>query len=150
MEEKSRSKDAGRVPPQDLDAEKSLLGAVMISENVLPNILTILKPHDFYESRHNIIFDAMCNLYDQHKPIDLLTLTNELKSKKQLKEIGGAPYLTELTNYVPTASHAKAYAEIISKAAIRRRLITAGEEISKKAYDDDVDTDTLIRVAEEE
>lgn len=150
MEEKSRSKDAGRVPPQDLDAEKSLLGAVMISENVLPNILTILKPHDFYESRHNIIFDAMCNLYDQHKPIDLLTLTNELKSKKQLKEIGGAPYLTELTNYVPTASHAKAYAEIISKAAIRRRLITAGEEISKKAYEDDVDTDTLIGVAEKE
>ncbi len=148
MEEKSRSKDSGRVPPQDIVAEKSLLGAVMLSDSVLPDILTVIKPRDFYEERHGVIFSAMCSLYDQHKPIDLLTLTNELKATKKLKEIGGAPYLTELTNFVPTASHAKAYAEIIEKASIRRRLIEAGSEISSKAFEDDANVDDLIGAAE--
>ena len=87
MEEKTRSnKDGGRVPPQDVQAEKSLLGAIMIQDGVLPEILTILKPQDFYEKRHEVIFEAMINLYDQHKPIDLLTLTTELKSKKKLNK----------------------------------------------------------------
>ena len=95
MEEEARSSTSGgRVPPQDVAAEKSLLGAIMLSGNVMPEVLAILKPRDFYEKRHEIIFEAMSQLYDQHKPIDLLTLTNELKSKKKLKEVGGAPYLT--------------------------------------------------------
>ena len=157
MEEKSLSKKSsnaasgdGRIPPQDIDAEKSLLGAIMLSDEVLPEILTIVKPADFYEKRHQIIFGAIVNLYDQHKPIDLLTLTSELKATKQLKEIGGAPYLTELTNFVPTASHAKAYAGIIEKASVRRKLIKAGTEISAKAYEDDTNVDDLIGAAEKE
>ncbi len=157
MEEKSLSKKSGnaasgdgRIPPQDIDAEKSLLGAIMLSDEVLPEILTIVKPADFYEKRHQIIFGAIVNLYDQHKPIDLLTLTSELKATKQLKEIGGAPYLTELTNFVPTASHAKAYAGIIEKASVRRKLIKAGAEISAKAYEDDTNVDDLIGAAEKE
>ena len=94
MEEKVRSRRSdGRVPPQDVTAEKSLLGAVMLSNDVLPEVLTILRPRDFYETRHQIIFQAIIDLYDQHKPIDLLTLTSELKTKKQLKEIGGGVYL---------------------------------------------------------
>ena len=150
-EEVTRSnKDGGRVPPQDVQAEKSLLGAIMISDGVLPEILTIIKPHDFYEARHQTIFEAMSNLYDQHKPIDLLTLTTELKAKKKLKEIGGAPYLTELSNFVPAASHAKAYADIIERASVRRRLINAGNEIVKKAYEDDADVDNLIGAAEKD
>ena len=144
------NKDGGRVPPQDVQAEKSLLGAIMISDGVLPEILTIIKPHDFYEARHQTIFEAMSNLYDQHKPIDLLTLTTELKAKKKLKEIGGAPYLTELSNFVPAASHAKAYADIIERASVRRRLINAGNEIVKKAYEDDADVDNLIGAAEKD
>ena len=75
MEEKTRSSSDGRVPPQDVVAEKSLLGAIMLADNVLPEILTILRPKDFYEERHQVIFDAMMNLYDQHRPVDLLTLT---------------------------------------------------------------------------
>ena len=151
MEEVTRSKDdGGRVPPQDIVAEKSLLGAVMIQDGVLPEVLTILKPRDFYEKRHEIIFNAMVELYDAHKPIDLLTLTAELKSKKMLKDIGGAAYLTELSNFVPAASHAKAYAEIIEKASVRRRLIKAGSEIAKKAYEEDSDVDSLIGAAEKD
>ncbi len=151
MEEITRSRSSdGRVPPQDIVAEKSLLGAIMLSDSVLPEILTILKPGDFYDERHRMIFEAMLNLYDQHRPVDLLTLTSELKSLKNLKQIGGAPYLTELTNFVPTASHAKAYAEIIEKASVRRRLIRAGNEISNKAYEDDADVDNLIGAAEKQ
>lgn len=150
MEEVTHSKDGGRIPPQDTVAEKSLLGAILISDKILPEILTIIRPGDFYEERHQIIFEAMMNLYDQHRPVDLLTLTSELKSTKKLKGIGGAPYLTELSNFVPAASHAKAYAEIIEKASTRRRLIKAGTEIAKKAFEDDADVQSLIGSAEKE
>ena len=151
MEEAIRSNsDSGRVPPQDTVAEKSLLGAIMINDSVLPEILTILRPKDFYEKRHEIIFDVMMSLYDQHKPIDLLTLTAGLKTQKKLKEIGGAAYLTELSNFVPAASHAKAYADIIEKASVRRRLIKAGTEIANKAYAEDAEVDSLIGAAEKD
>ena len=151
MEETVRSKDSGgRVLPQDTVAEKSLLGAIIINNDVLPEILTILRPRDFYEKRHQIIFQAIIDLYDHHKPVDLLTLTSELKSKKQLNEIGKAAYLAELSNFVPAASHAKAYADIIERASVRRRLISAGTQIAEKAYEDDVNTDDLIGGAEKE
>ena len=150
MEEVTHSKDGGRIPPQDVVAEKSLLGAILISDKTLPEILTMIRPRDFYENRHQIIFEAMMSLYDQHRPVDLLTLTSELKSTKKLKEIGGAPYLTELSNFVPAASHAKAYAEIIEKASTRRRLIKAGTEIANKAFEDDADVQSLIGSAEKE
>ena len=150
MQEVTHSKNDGRIPPQDIVAEKSLLGAIMISDSVMPEILTILRPRDFYEKRHEIIFDAMSGLYDQHKPIDLLTLTSELKSKKMLKDVGGAPYLAELSSFVPAASHAKAYADIIEKASVRRRLIKAGTDIANKAYEDDAEVDSLIGSAEKD
>ncbi|MDO4612174.1 MAG: replicative DNA helicase [Candidatus Saccharibacteria bacterium] len=151
MEETTHSRDrGGRIPPQDVVAEKSLLGAVMISDAVLPEILTILRANDFYEERHQIIFAAMASLYDQHKPVDLLTLTAELKATKSLKSVGGAPYLTELSNFVPAASHAKAYAEIIEKTSTRRKLIKAGTEIAEKAYEDDADASSLIGAAEKQ
>lgn len=149
MEEAARS-ESGRIPPQDVEAEKSLLGAILISDGALPEILTILRPRDFYDERHQIIYEAMMNLYDQHKPVDLLTVTTELKTQKKLKNIGGAPYLTELSNFVPAATHAKAYAEIIEKASTRRRLIKAGNEIANKAFEDDADVQSLIGAAEKE
>ena len=146
-QEVTHSKD-GRIPPQDIVAEQSLLGAVMLSDKVLPEVLNLIRPEDFYDDRHKVIFEAIANLYDQHRPIDLLTLTAELKSTKKLKDIGGAPYLTELTNFVPTTSHAKAYAEIIARASTRRRLIAAGTEIANKAYEDDSNVAELVGEAE--
>jgi len=151
LEEETHSKKSGgRVPPQDLVAEKSLLGAIMLSDKLLPEILTILRAGDFYEERHQMIFAAMADLYDQHKPIDLISLTAELKASKKLKAIGGAPYLTELSNFVPAASHAKAYAEIVEKMSTRRKLIRAGTEIAEKAYEDDADAAELIGAAEKQ
>lgn len=150
-QETVRSRDSGgRIMPQDLVAEKSLLGAIIINNDVLPEVLSIVRPRDFYEPRHQLIFQAICDLYDHHKPIDLLTLTSELKSKKQLNEIGKASYLAELSNFVPAASHAKAYAEIIERNSVRRRLIAAGTQIAESAYEDDVNTDDLIGSAEKE
>ncbi len=145
----SKGRD-GRIPPQDIVAEKSLLGAIMLSDALLPEILTVIRADDFYEERHREIFAAMAGLYDQHKPVDLLTLTAELRRLKKLKEVGGAPYLTELSNFVPAASHAKAYAEIIKKAATRRKLINAGTKIAEKAYEEDADANELIGEAERE
>lgn len=150
MEEVTHSKDGGRIPPQDVVAEKSLLGAILISDKILPEILMMIRPQDFYEERHQIIFEAMASLYDQHRPVDLLTLTSELKTTKKIKAVGGAPYLTELSNFVPAASHAKAYAEIVEKAATRRKLIKAGTEIANKAFEDDADVQSLIGSAEKE
>ena len=150
MEEVAHSKTDGRTPPQDIVAEKSLLGAIMLNENALPEVMTVIKASDFYEERHQAIFEAMTNLYDSHRPVDLLTLTAELKSLKKLKLVGGAPYLTELSNFVPVASHAKAYADIVRKTAIQRKLIKAGTEIAARAYEDGAIIDDLVGKAEQE
>ena len=147
-QEVTLSKNGGRIPPQDVVAEQSLIGAILLSDALLPEILTIVRSDDFYDERHKTIFESICNLYNQHKPIDLLTLTAELKASKKLKEIGGAPYLTELTNFVPTASHAKAYADIVERAATRRKLIQAGTEIAEKAYEEDSNVGELVGEAE--
>ena len=114
---------AGKLPPQNLDAEKSLLGAILIDEEVLADAAEIVKPNDFYDKNHGLIFAGMMRLFEKHKPVDLLTLTDELKRKDELELIGGSAYLTELTNYVPTAAHAAAYAEMVAQTAVRRRLI---------------------------
>lgn len=141
---------AGKVPPQNVDAEMSLLGAVLIDEEVLADITEHVKPKDFYDKRHAVIYDAMMRLYEKNKPVDLLTLTDELKRKKELDEIGGSAYLTELTNYVPTAAHAESYAEIVAQKAVRRRLIKASGEISELGYDEATSTQELLQQAEAE
>lgn len=141
---------AGKVPPQNIDAEMSLLGAVLIDEETLADITEHVKPKDFYDKRHMIIFDAMMRLYEKNKPVDLLTLTDELKRKKELEEVGGSAYLTELTNYVPTAAHAESYAEIVAQKAVRRRLIKASGEISELGYDEQTSTQELLQQAEAE
>jgi replicative DNA helicase len=141
---------AGKIPPQNLDAEKSLLGAVLIDEETLADISEHVTVKDFYEKRHSMIFGGMMRLYEKHKPVDLLTLTDELKRKKELESVGGSAYLTELTNYVPTAAHAEAYAELVAQKAVRRRLIKASGEISELGYDEETTTQELLEKAEAE
>jgi len=139
---------AGKVPPQNLDAEMSLLGAVLIDEETLADISEHVTPKDFYDKRHAIIYGGMMRLYEKHKPVDLLTLTEELKKKSEIELVGGSAYLTELTNYVPTAAHAEAYAELVAQKAIRRRLIKASADISELGYDEDSNTQELLEQAE--
>lgn len=141
---------SGKIPPQNLDAEKSLLGAVLIDEETLADISEHVTPKDFYDKRHGAIFGGMMRLYERHKPVDLLTLTEELKKKDELDAIGGSAYLTELTNYVPTAAHAEAYAELVAQKAVRRRLIKASGEISELGFDENTTTQELLEKAEAE
>lgn len=141
---------AGKVPPQNIDAEMSLLGAVLIDEEALSDVTEHVSPRDFYDKRHAAIFGGMVRLFERHKPVDLLTLTDELKKKDELDAIGGSAYLTELTNYVPTAAHAEAYAEMVSQKAIRRRLIRASSEISELGFDEEYDVQELLGKAEAE
>lgn len=141
---------AGKIPPQNLDAEKSLLGAVLIDEETLADISEHVTVKDFYEKRHATIYGAMMRLYEKHKPVDLLTLTEELSRKKEIELIGGSTYLTELTNYVPTSAHAEAYAELVAQKAVRRRLIKASGEISELGYNEDTTTQELLEKAEAE
>lgn len=141
---------AGKSTPQDLNAEKSLLGAILISDSGFPDILEKVSAADFYDPSHVKIYQAMTTLYSNHRPIDLLTLTSELRAEKTLKEVGGASYLSELTNFVPTAAHASAYADIISACAIRRRLIDTGSKIVEKAYEESESIEDLLGDAEKE
>jgi replicative DNA helicase len=141
---------AGKIPPQSIDAEMSLLGAVLIDEEVLADVSEHVTPADFYDKRHSIIFAGMMHLYEKHKPVDLLTLTDELQKKKQIETVGGSAYLSELTNYVPTAAHAETYAEMVSQKAVRRRLIKASAEISELGFDEETTTQELLEKAEAE
>lgn len=140
----------GKIPPQNIDAEKSLLGAVLIDEETLADISEHVTVKDFYEKRHAIIYGGMMRLYEKHSPVDLLTLTDELMRKKELDTVGGSAYLTELTNYVPTSAHAEAYAKLVSQKAVRRRLIKASTEITEFSYDEDTSTQELLEKAEAE
>ena len=144
------TKKAAKIPPQNLDAEKSLIGAVLIDEEVLADVSENVNAADFYDKNHGIIFGAMMRLFEKRRPVDLLTLTDELKRKDELDAIGGSAYLTELTNYVPTAAHAATYAEMVSQKAVRRRLIHASSDISELGYDESTTTQELLEKAEAE
>jgi replicative DNA helicase len=146
----AKNVSAGKVPPQNIDAEKSLLGAVLIDDEVLADVTEHVNASDFYDKTHGIIFGAMMRLYEKHKPVDLLTLTDELKRKKEFEITGGSAYLTELTTYVPTSAHADSYAEIVKQKSVRRRLIKASGDISELGYDEDTSTDELLQQAEAE
>ncbi|MGB3023457.1 MAG: replicative DNA helicase [Candidatus Saccharimonadales bacterium] len=140
----------GKIPPHNLDAEMSLLGAILIDEEVLTDVMDKVKSEDFYEKRHQLIFAAIVRLFEMHRPIDLLTLSDELEKKDNLEAIGSSSYLNELTNYVPTAANAGTYAELVAQRAVRRRLIKASTEIADLAYQDDSDTQEILERAEAE
>ena len=134
--------------PQNLDAEASLLGAVLIDGDVIIKIADIISADDFFDPRHKRIYEAITDLYDDHSSIDVLTLSDRLKANDYLDLIGGASYLTELTNFVPTASHVEQYAEIVAQKALRRRLISVSQDMSALGFDEAKGIHDLIDAAE--
>lgn len=142
--------NSAKLPPQNLDVEKSLLGAILIDENVLTRVSDKLAADDFYDQRHVLIYAAVIRLYERHAPVDLLTLSDELKKKDELQNAGGTDYLSELTNQVPTAAHAESYADIIAQNAMRRRLITASGTIAELAFDEAKNSGELLESAEQQ
>lgn len=135
-------------PPQNTDAEASLLGAILIDGDAIVKIADIITSDDFYDKRHAHIYEATNQLYERHSPIDVLTLSDQLRSNGLLDGVGGPAYLTELTNYVPTAAHVEQYADIVAQKAMRRRLITTSQGITEIGYDESKQLKDLIEEAE--
>lgn len=136
------------VPPQSSEAEASLLGAILIDSDAIVKIADIVSADDFYDPKHARIFEAITHLYEKHSPIDVLTLSDQLKSSGFIEYVGGASYLTELTNFVPTAAHAEQYAQIIAQKAIRRKLIKVSQDTVEISYNEERNLQELIEEAE--
>ncbi|MBP8960890.1 replicative DNA helicase, partial [Patescibacteria group bacterium] len=113
------------VPPQDIDAEKSVLGAILLDPDALVKVIEFLLPSHFYKDAHGKIYSAIIALYENREPADLITVPDQLKKMKALKECGGVAYLTELVNFVPTAANIEHYGRIIKDHATRRKLLSA-------------------------
>jgi replicative DNA helicase len=131
-----------------MEAEESIISAILIDNSTLLDILEILQPADFYHSAHQIIFDAITDLFSTSQPIDLVTLSNRLREKDKLEKIGGASYLATLVNTVPLAVNAKYYAKIIHDKACLRRLIEKANLIVQRCFEDRGNVDEIIDFAE--
>lgn len=141
-------KNTPQEAPQNVEAEASLLGAILIDSDAIVKIADALRPDDFFDPRHKHIYEAIVRLYERREPIDVLTLADQLKNSGVLDIIGGASYLTELTNFVPTASHVEQYAEIVAQKAVRRRLIAASQDMVELGHDQSKGLKELIEEAE--
>ncbi len=138
-----------KLPPRNIDAEKSLLGGLMMDKEAIYKIIDFFQPKDFYESDHQDIYESMVDIIDKSGTIDLLSVANRLEEKELLEKIGGNSYLTELVNSVPTASHVSEYAKIVQKKRILREMIQAGQEISIAGYNEDKDVEEVLDEAEQ-
>ena len=138
-----------KLPPRNIDAEKSLLGGLMMDKEAIYKIIDFFQKKDFYETKHQDIYEAMVNIVDKSGSIDLLSVANRLEERELLGEIGGNSYLTELVNSVPTASHVAEYAKIVQKKRILREMIQAGQEISIAGYKEDKDVEEVLDEAEQ-
>src|SRR5438552_4684199 len=138
-----------RVPPQSLEAEESVLGGIMLDNTVIDGVVGMLQPEDFYRGAHRKLFRAMVDLSERSEPVDLITLSESLKARGELAEVGGASYLAELTERVPTAANAVHYARIVRERAILRGLIAASTEIATRGYQASDNVDELLDRAEQ-
>lgn len=140
---------AGRIPPQNLEAEVSLLGSILIEKDAIIKVADIVSADDFYTDQHQLIFAAIMDLYEQRQPLDIVSLSNKLAEAGELERIGGSAYVTELTNAVPTAAHVVHYAGIVAHKATLRRLIAAASNITGYGYDEQTPLDQLLDKAEQ-
>ena len=137
-----------RLPPQNLEAEVSTLGALLIDKDAIIKVADFLVPNDFYKDTHAIIYEAMRDLYDTRMPIDILSLSSRLQEKGQLEAVGGHAYLSELASAVPTASNVASYAKIIQRKSILRKLLHAAADITALGFQESEDVDELLDEAE--
>ena len=138
----------GKIPPQAVDLEEAVLGAVMLEKDAVLSVIDILKPESFYKDTHRKIYKAIIDLSTQEKAIDILTVTEELRKEKALEEVGGPLYIAQLTGKVASAAHLEFHARIIQQKYIQRDLIRVSTDIQKKAYDESMDVDDLLDQAE--
>lgn len=137
-----------KLPPQNIESEENIISAILLDNDVLHDVVDIVAPDDFYRSSHKVIYEAITELYSKNEPVDLITLTNILKERGKLDEVGGATYIAGIVDTVPLAVNAQYYAKIIHDKACLRRLIGKANEISRRCYEDRGDVDEVIGFAE--
>ncbi len=138
-----------KLPPQNIDAEKSVLGALMLDKDAIIHVANLIRLGDFYKDIHNIIYETMLDLYEKREPIDVLSLSNRLEEKGQLDAIGGSSYLATLVNTVPSSSNVSHYAKVVQKKSTLRKLIETASEIVELGYHEEEDVDKLLDQAEQ-
>ena len=139
-----------RTPPQDLLAEQSVLGGMLLSKDAIADVIEILKERDFYRPAHELIYDAILDLYGRGEPADAVTVSAELTKRGDIARAGGAPYLHTLISSVPTAANAGYYAKIVREHAIMRRLVEAGTKIVQLGYTTEGEVDDAVDQAQAE
>src|SRR3989344_142035 len=137
-----------KIPPQNIEAEKGLLGSIMIRSDVMHDVMDIVKEQSFYSTQHRLIWNTLTDLHTKGSPIDLLTISARLKERTQLEQAGGMSYLTELINGVPSSTNASHYAEIVDKKRALRELLRAAEQITGLGYDEEQDLHETLERAE--
>lgn len=138
-----------KVPPQNIEAEISVLGSMLIEETAISLAIEVVDESSFYKNAHRIIFSSAVELYSSYKAVDVITLTENLRKKELLEQAGGAAYITQLATAVPTAANVKHYAKIVKEKALLRGLINAATGIASESYDDSIDADLLLDKAEQ-
>lgn len=139
----------GRTPPHNIDAERSVLGAILIDPDAIVNVADVLVPESFYTPAHQCIYLAMESLYEKRQPIDVLTLTDELKKQKNLTKAGGSAAVAELSAAVSTAANVVHYAKLVADAFVKRRVISLSSEVGELAFDDATSSNDLMDIAEQ-
>ena len=137
-----------RVPPQNIEAEQAVLGAMLIKKEAIAEVQEILQPDDFYREAHRIVYEAMVQLQNNDEAVDLVTLTEQLRKSEQLDKIGGLAFITQLANAVPTAANVVYHAKIVKEKAELRSLINAATAIASAAYEDNTDVENIMDDAE--
>ncbi|MFC1780188.1 replicative DNA helicase [Patescibacteria group bacterium] len=138
-----------KLPPQSKEAERAVLGSLLLDEEAIMKVVDFLKHDHFYDPRHGIIYESIVELFENRKSIDVLTLTNLLKRKRQLKKIGGVTYISDLVNNVPSASHIEEYGQIVKEKSIRRGLISTSAYLNELAFNEEEKLDKLLDEAEQ-
>ena len=139
-----------KVPPHSVEAEESVLGALLLDKDAVIAVAEFLSPDDFYDERHKEIYQAILSLYEERTPVDVLTVAERLKKQKDLKKIGGASYLTNIVNKVPTAAHVEHYGKIVKDQSVKRSLMKAATRLVEFSLDEGMSSADLLDRAESE
>ncbi|MFC1595934.1 replicative DNA helicase [Candidatus Margulisiibacteriota bacterium] len=137
-----------RVPPHNTEAEQAVLGAMLLDKETVPKIIEKINAESFYHSIHSFIFSAIITLYDQNKPIDMITVTDYLRKNNQLETVGGSVYITDILDSVPTAANVEHYLKMVEETSILRSLITAGSQIVSISFEEDQGVNSVLERAE--
>jgi len=137
-----------KLPPQNVEAEQSILGAILIDNEALPKAIEVIDPDDFYKQSHRKIFQAMIELFEKSEPIDLITLTDNMKRQDDLDAVGGVAYLSSLVNMIPTAANIKYHSKIVREKGLLRNLLRSATEIASRVYEDNLEAEELVDYAE--